>query len=358
MADNFAFTPGSGATGAADDIGGVLYPRVKLAQGADGSATDVSSAAPLQVTLANTSANSTAVKVDNSAVTQPISAASLPLPSGAATESTLAGVLTTSDFDSKIGSLTETAPASDTASSGINGRLQRIAQRLTSLIALLPTSLGAGGGLKIDGSGTSLPVSGTFWQTTQPVSLADNSHVTFGAKADAKSTATDTTAVSAMSVWKQISASVQAIASSVAGTLTATVTQSGTWTVQPGNTANTTPWLATQTPATSGGLSIYSGSIGATATSVKGSAGQVYGWYIYNSNASAVYVQVFNVVSGSVTLGTTSPTFSLGIPASSGANVSFDSGIAMGTAITVAVTTTRSGSTGPGSTVDLNIFYK
>lgn len=41
-----------------------------------------------------------------------------------------------------LGGLTEAAPASDTASSGINGRLQRIAQRLTSLIALLPASLG------------------------------------------------------------------------------------------------------------------------------------------------------------------------------------------------------------------------
>lgn len=40
------------------------------------------------------------------------------------------------------GSLTETAPGTDTASSGLNGRLQRIAQRLTSLIALLPGSLG------------------------------------------------------------------------------------------------------------------------------------------------------------------------------------------------------------------------
>ncbi len=38
--------------------------------------------------------------------------------------------------------MTETAPGTDTASSGLNGRLQRIAQRLTSLIALLPTSLG------------------------------------------------------------------------------------------------------------------------------------------------------------------------------------------------------------------------
>lgn len=36
---------------------------------------------------------------------------------------------------SSIGALTETAPASDTASSGLNGRLQRIAQNVTSLIA-------------------------------------------------------------------------------------------------------------------------------------------------------------------------------------------------------------------------------
>jgi len=41
-----------------------------------------------------------------------------------------------------LGGVTETAPATDTASSGLNGRLQRIAQRLTSLIALLPGSLG------------------------------------------------------------------------------------------------------------------------------------------------------------------------------------------------------------------------
>lgn len=41
-----------------------------------------------------------------------------------------------------------------------------------------------------------------------------------GTKTDAKSTATDTTSVSAMSVWKQISASVQAIATAIAGTLT------------------------------------------------------------------------------------------------------------------------------------------
>lgn len=49
MADNYAFSPGTGTIGASNDIGGVQYPRVKLTQGAAGTATDVSSAAPLPV---------------------------------------------------------------------------------------------------------------------------------------------------------------------------------------------------------------------------------------------------------------------------------------------------------------------
>lgn len=39
--------------------------------------------------------------------------------------------------DAQIGALTETAPGTDTASSGLNGRLQRIAQRITSMITAL-----------------------------------------------------------------------------------------------------------------------------------------------------------------------------------------------------------------------------
>jgi len=38
MADNYAATQGAGTTFAADDVGGVLYPRLKLALGADGAA--------------------------------------------------------------------------------------------------------------------------------------------------------------------------------------------------------------------------------------------------------------------------------------------------------------------------------
>lgn len=40
MADNVTITAGTGTTVAADDLAGVLYPRVKISLGADGSATD------------------------------------------------------------------------------------------------------------------------------------------------------------------------------------------------------------------------------------------------------------------------------------------------------------------------------
>lgn len=49
MADNVGYTPGTGALVAADDVGGVLYQRIKPAFGPDGGATDVSADAPLPV---------------------------------------------------------------------------------------------------------------------------------------------------------------------------------------------------------------------------------------------------------------------------------------------------------------------
>ncbi len=60
-----------------------------------------------------------------------------------------------------------------------------------------------------------------------------------GQKTDAKSTATDTTAVTFMSVLKQISASIQAAAASVAGTLTATVSLAAAQTLATVTTVST-----------------------------------------------------------------------------------------------------------------------
>jgi hypothetical protein len=49
MADNVGYTPGSGAVVAADDVGGVLYQRIKPAFGTDNTAVDVSATNPLPV---------------------------------------------------------------------------------------------------------------------------------------------------------------------------------------------------------------------------------------------------------------------------------------------------------------------
>jgi hypothetical protein len=114
------------------------------------------------------------------------------------------------DLQGKLGIVTETAPATDTASSGLNGRLQRIAQRLSSIITALGSPFQAGG---------------SIGNTTFASTIADGADTTLGAKADAKSSATDTTAVSAMAVLKQISASVQAPPSQA-------VTNAGTFAVQ------------------------------------------------------------------------------------------------------------------------------
>lgn len=75
------------------------------------------------------------------------------------------------------------------------------------------------------------PVSGTFFQATQPVSAA-SLPLPSGAATSALQTTMNTTLGSPFQAGGSI------------GNTTFAATESGTWTVQPGNTANTTPWLA------------------------------------------------------------------------------------------------------------------
>jgi hypothetical protein len=108
------------------------------------------------------------------------------------------------------------------------------------------------------------------------------------------------------------------------------------------------------------GLSMFdnSGTNVTTVVSVKSSAGNLYGWFIGNTNATVCYVQIFNVASGSVTLGTTAPNLTLPIPATSGANLSLVIPIAFGTAISVASTTTATGATTTGCGQTINFWYQ
>lgn len=119
--------------------------------------------------------------------------------------------------------------------------------------------------------------------------------------------------------------------------------QSGTWTVQPGNTANTTPWLTSQVPASSGGLTMHKtvSAASTNATSVKASAGQLYSIYVSNVNAAARYFKLYNKASAP-TVGTDTPVQTYLIPgntAGAGFSVQIPSGLAFSTGIAFALTT-------------------
>lgn len=93
-------------------------------------ASNAGSGGATEVTLLDVLTEVTAINTKTPALGQAASAASSP-------------VVLSTEQEGLIGALTETAPATDTASSGLNGRLQRVAQRITSMIALLPASLGS-----------------------------------------------------------------------------------------------------------------------------------------------------------------------------------------------------------------------
>ncbi len=335
MADNVGYTPGVGSTVAADEIGGVLHQRVKISVGADGSAADWEGA--VTVTGGATAAkqdtgNTSIASIDGKvpALGQALAAASVPVVltaaqiatitppaaiTGFATETTLGTRLSESDFDTKTGSLTEAAPASDTASSGLNGRLQRIAQRITSLIALVPSALTGSGNFKV-----SLAESTASQAVTQ--ATGTNLHMVVDS-----GTVTTVSAVTAIT------------------------------NALPAGTNNV--GFVTPTPGTTGGWSVNSQTaLTSTKAQIKGSAGNFGGYMIYNPNSTAYYVQVWDLASASVTVGTTAPTYVITVPATSGANLEISNGINHATGITVAFTTTPTGSGNPASALVGFFMYK
>jgi hypothetical protein len=126
-----------------------------------------------------------------------------------------------------------------------------------------------------------------------------------------------------------------------------------------------TPIFTTLTPNTTGGWSTFmaSSADGSTALTnsaqaIKASAGTFGGYYIYNPNTSAIYVQIYNTASGSVTVGTTNPQNTFVIPPLSAANLEITNGINYSTAMSCAATTTGGGNTAPTTALEANFWYK
>jgi hypothetical protein len=112
---------------------------------------------------------------------------------------------------------------------------------------------------------------------------------------------------------------------------------------------------------TSGGLSLFrSIDLDETEEDVKQTAGQLYGWYMYNAGAAAQYVKFYNATAANVTVGTTTPVLTIPLPAGAAANCVFPLGIAFGTAICVAATTgVADNDTGApaANSVVVNLYY-
>lgn len=95
-----------------------------------------------------------------------------------------------------------------------------------------------------------------------------------------------------------------------------------------------------------------------TAQAIKASAGKLKGYYIYNPNAAAAYVNIYNTAQGSVTVGTTNPLFQLTIPPASAANLWMESGVNFSTAMSWSATSTAGGNGAPTTALDAVAWYE
>lgn len=120
-------------------------------------------------------------------------------------------------------------------------------------------------------------------------------------------------------------------------------------------------------------LSASAGTVGAstlfdsdgdnTAQAAKTSAGSLYGLEVSNPNSTDAFIQIFDLATGSVTVGTTTPKLSFFVPAGNGTDdgamdKSFVVPIDFGTAITYACTTTATGGTDPTTGLVVNVIFK
>ena len=113
-------------------------------------------------------------------------------------------------------------------------------------------------------------------------------------------------------------------------------------------------------PADSGGLKVYRNiNLGSSGVNIKSSAGQIYGWFLFNTSASIRYVKVYNK-SSSPSVGSDTPFMTIPLPSGGGANVNFTSGITLSSGIGVGATTgVADGDSGAPAANDVvvNIIY-
>jgi len=91
---------------------------------------------------------------------------------------------------------------------------------------------------------------------------------------------------------------------------------------------------------------------------IKGAAGRVQGWYIFNTSANTRFIKLYNKATAP-TVGTDTPFLTLAVPSGGGANVwidgiTFSAGIGIGMTTAAADNSTAAVSAGD---VIVNLFY-
>lgn len=116
-------------------------------------------------------------------------------------------------------------------------------------------------------------------------------------------------------------------------------------------------------PSSTGGWTPFFVNTVTSTVTVSSAAGKFGGYMLINLNSAPAYLQVFDTT-GAVTLGTTTPTFVLAIPANAtpanglAANLELTVGVSIANGIKIAATTTPNGSTTVTTGLTGSIWYK
>lgn len=323
MADNLVTTTTvstvpDGTTIAADDVSGVFYQRVKLADGTADSATLIAAgggveANALRVTIASDSTG--VVSVDDNGASLTVDGTVAATQSGTWTVTGTGGSFPVTDSG---GSLTVDNGGTFAVQASIAA-----AQTLATVTTV--------------GTVTSVTAIGT--SVTPGTSAAhlgkaeDAAHVSGDTGVYALAVRADTPAVSSGTTGDYSSLNVNA--------------QGALW--------------VSLTPNTTGGVTVYFAvaANSTNATNVKASAGSIYGWNCTNEGTAWAYLKFHNTA-GTPTAGS-GVAYCVGIPPGGGTNESIPEGIPFGTGIGITVTAgiaANDTTAVPASKVNVNIRYK
>ncbi len=351
-----------------------------------------------------------ALTVDGSGTTQPVSAASLPLPSGAATSAKQDTMITSLQLiDDTIADPSLAIPARAvqvSGSDGVNAQVLAVnSAGQVSVSTVSSVSPGSGGGnlgkaedaahasgntgvfvlgIRSDTRGAAGMIAGTDGDyigfqmnasgdlrvdgsaVTQPVSAASlplpSGAATETTLADIKTAAQliDDAVYSDDAAFTPATSKIIAVGLQADETSPDSVNEGDIG--APRMTLDRMAIVTVRPNATGEGLDIFrSIDVDETEEEIKASAGKLYGWFLYNAASAVRFIKFYNATAASVSVGTTTPILTIPLAAGAAANVEFTNGIPFSTALCIAATTAVADSdTGaPGANeIIANIFYK